>query len=159
MLNELAAAIVCMSGTDPVAVAIREARDSFNRAIAQKDHEAIAGILAEDVILVTGTDSDLLSGRAVQVAVWREDFKDDGRLVYVRSPDCVSLSPILPIALETGTWRGAPQAGGDDYLGGSYVAKWRLAGGRWILEAEIFATMNCGGGLCPGTTASSNESP
>jgi ketosteroid isomerase-like protein len=149
MLNALAAAIVCLTGSDPVAVAVREARDSFNRAIAQRDHEAIAGILDEDVILVTGTDSDLISGRAAQVEIWREDFKDDARLVYVRTPDCVSLSPILPIALETGAWRGAPQSGGDDHLGGGYVAKWRLVDDRWILEAEIFATMDCGGGLCP----------
>jgi hypothetical protein len=149
MLIAMAAAMVCLTGTDPAAVAVREARDSFNRAIAQRDHEAIAGILAEDVILVTGSDSELVRGRATQVEIWREDFKDDLRLVYVRKPDCVYLSPLLPIALETGTWRGAPQERGDDHVGGSYVAKWRLIGHRWMLEAEIFATMDCGGRLCP----------
>lgn len=149
MPDALAAAIVCLAGSDPAAVAIREARDSFNRAIAQRDHEAISEILDEDVILVTGTDSDLISGRAAQVEIWRKDFENDARLVYVRTPDCVSLSPVSPVALETGAWRGAPQAGGGDHLGGSYVAKWRLTGHRWMLEAEIFATMDCGGRLCP----------
>ncbi len=149
MLIELAAAALCASADDAAAARIRAARDAFNRAIADKNVEAIAGVLADDVILVTGTDSDIFNGRAAQVDLWRSDFERPERLIYVRSPECVSLSPLYPIAVETGAWHGAPEKGGADYVGGIYTAKWRNVENRWTLEAETFATMNCGGALCP----------
>lgn len=149
MLIEVAAALACATATDPAAAAVRAARASFNRAIEREDLEAIASTLAEDVILVTGTDSDVINGRKAQLDTWRNDFHDDARLIYVRTPDCVSPSPLLPIVLETGSWRGSRQAGGDDFVGGTYAAKWRLIDNRWVLEAETFVTTTCNGGLCP----------
>ncbi len=146
---ELAAAATCAFADDSAAAPVRAARDAFNRAIAEKNVEAIAGVLADDVILVSGTDSDIFTGRAAQVDLWRSNFEGKDRLVYVRTPECVSLSPLYPIATETGTWRGAPEKGGGDFVGGTYAAKWRFVENRWTLEAETFATMNCGGALCP----------
>lgn len=149
MFIELAAAAICAFADDSTAAPIRAARDAFNLAIAEKDVEAIAEVLADDVILVTGTDSDIFAGRAAQVDLWRSDFERPERLIYVRTPECVLLSPLYPIATETGSWRGAPKKGGDDYVGGIYTAKWRFVENRWTIEAETFATMNCGGALCP----------
>lgn len=149
MFMEIAAAALCAAAGDSAAAQIAAARDAFNRAIAEKDAEAIAGVLADRVLLVTGTDSEVVVGRAAQVDLWRTDFERPDRLVYVRTPECVSMSPLYPIAAETGAWRGAPEKGGDDHVGGIYAAKWRRVEDRWRLEAETFATMSCGGALCP----------
>lgn len=136
-------------GEDTTAAdAIRAARSAFNRAIAEKDIEPIRSVLAENTVLVAGTDSAVISGRDAQLAVWQQDFGDPDRLVYVRTPGKVTLSPLHPIAMEAGAWRGAPAGNETDFIGGSYTAKWRLIDGRWQIEAETYMTASCGGALC-----------
>ena len=135
------------SETTP-ADAIRAARAGFNKAIAEGDLAAIKMILAENTVLVAGTDSSVIAGRADQLAVWSQDFADPARLVYVRTPDKVTLSPTHPLAMESGSWRGAPAGSDQDFIGGTYSAKWRRIDGRWQLEAEIYMTASCGGALC-----------
>ncbi len=44
-------------------LAIRLRRASFNRALADADLAAIGPILAQDVVMVTGTDSGVITGR------------------------------------------------------------------------------------------------
>ncbi len=130
-------------------VAIQHARDAFNRAIAAKDAGAIRAVLSQDVILVAGTDSSTIIGRDAQVAVWQGDFAADHREVYTRAPTCVSVSPLAPIALEIGTWRGVNTRPQHDEVAGVYSAKWRRTTDGWQLEAEIFSTESCSGSDCP----------
>jgi ketosteroid isomerase-like protein len=141
--------IACTAADNRDVTAIHQARDAFNRAIAVKDAGAIRAVLVKDVILVTGTDSSTIVGRDAQVAVWQEDFDADDRAVYVRTPTCVSLSPLAPIALEIGTWRGVDTRPQHDEAAGAYTAKWRRTADGWQLEAEIFATQSCSGSYCP----------
>ena len=147
----LAAAIgAAAPGCDskPVATEIEQQRDRFNEAIRTADLEAIASVLADDVILVAGTHSDQFVGREAQLAVWRQDFEQgDVRLIYVRTPTCITGSTITPMAMETGRWRGEDLNG--NYAAGRYTAKWRLIKGAWQLEAEVFMTEQCGGESCP----------
>jgi ketosteroid isomerase-like protein len=119
------------------AAPIAERRQAFNTAIRDADLTAIEAVLAPDVVLVTGTDSDLFQGREAQLAVWRADFekKADDRMVYVRTSKCVERSDLAPIALEHGHWRGEGPAG--TFAAGRYTAKWRLEG-EWRIEAEVF---------------------
>lgn len=105
-------------------------------------------MLAADVVLVAGTHSDRFFGRTEQLGIWREDFeRNPDRLVYVRTPACIRLSPVGPMASERGTWRGENDSG--EYAAGSYTAKWRKIEGDWRLEAEIYMTEACGGAACP----------
>lgn len=135
-------------GAGPVVEAITEQRTAFNEAIAAGDLPAVEAVLAEDVVLVAGTHSDLFTGREAQLGIWQQDF-DSGaqRLVYVRTTQCITPSDLLPMAMETGTWRGENQAG--DFASGTYSAKWRLIDDAWRLEAEVFMTEDCGGSACP----------
>lgn len=101
---------------DDQARAIEAQRQSFNRAIEETDLDTIAALLAEDVVLITGTDSDVYSGRQVQVDLWRSDFESNERLVYVRTPECIQVSQRFPSAaagaasMRTGVrvWSRAP---------------------------------------------------
>jgi len=128
---------------------IRTRRAAFNRAIADGDAAAIAPILARDCVMVTGTDSAVIAGRNAQLKVWQREFaarkSGSGGLVYVRTPAAVTVSPVEPIALEEGTWQGteaqANGASGAPAASGVYSAKWREAGGSWVIEAEIFVTL------------------
>ena len=140
----------CISDGDVVATqSVRSQRLAFNQAIANKDIKAIENVLHENVLLITGTDSDLFNGINAQLAIWRDDFSNVDRAVYVRTPQCVRVSAVAPVALEYGTWRGEKETTTEDFAAGSYAAKWREQNGRWRLESEIFSTEACGGGFCP----------
>ena len=128
---------------------VQDQRQLFNAAIADKDIQAIESVLHDEVILITGTDSDVYTGKATQLAIWSSDFSKPDRAVYVRTPACIRVSPVLPVALEYGTWRGEKPDSAGSFAAGSYAAKWRIVDGLWRLESEIFATEDCGGDFCP----------
>lgn len=148
-LMMVAAVTVCAGANDAAGQSIVNARAEFNRAIAERDIGAVSAALAETALLVTGTDSIRFAGRQVQVELWKDEFADEKRLIYRRTPDCVTVSKLYPIALESGSWRGAPVEGDGSYVGGRYAAKWRLIEDRWVIESETYLTTECGGALCP----------
>jgi ketosteroid isomerase-like protein len=121
-------------------LAIRSRRAAFNRAIAQGDVQAIGPILARDCVMLTGTDSAVISGRLAQVKVWRREFAAPRRDVYVRTPEAFDVSAIAPIAMEHGSWT-AEAPTGECTATGTYAAKWREVAGEWVIEAEVFVTM------------------
>lgn len=127
--------------TNSPELAIRARRATFNRAIAEGDAATIGPILARDCIMVTGTDSAVIAGRNAQVKVWNREFAAPNRLIYDRKPATITASPVEPIALEQGEWRGHEKATGAFAASGIYTAKWRDAAGQWVIEAEIFVTL------------------
>jgi ketosteroid isomerase-like protein len=124
-------------------LAIRMARAGFNRALAHKDLDAIAQVLTRDCVLVTGTDSAVLNGRKAQLIAWKREFASgpETRTLYTRTPDTILPSPTQPIAMEHGQWQGVGAASGQMVASGTYSAKWRLHGGQWCIEAEIYLTL------------------
>jgi ketosteroid isomerase-like protein len=129
-------------------LAIRARRAAFNRAIVDGDAQAIGPILARDCVMITGTDSAVIAGRNAQVKVWQREFAapkgasaPSSRLIYERIPDTITVSPVEPIALEQGEWRGVASESGALAASGVYSAKWREVGREWVIEAEIFVTL------------------
>ncbi|HEX7874314.1 MAG TPA: DUF4440 domain-containing protein [Sphingobium sp.] len=122
-------------------IAIRLQRAAFNRALADADIAAIGPILSKNAMLVTGTDSALLSGRTAQLQTWKREFAASERMIYTRSPDRIEASPIEPIAMEYGHWEGVNTSTGQAVASGTYAAKWRETGGGWVIEAEIYLTL------------------
>lgn len=121
-------------------LAIRLRRAAFNRALADADLAAIGPLLAQDAVLVAGTDSAVLSGRKAQLLAWKREFAAHDRTVYTRLPQAIEVSPLVPIALEHGSWEGTSLSG-RSLASGTYAAKWREMGGAWVIEAEIFLTL------------------
>lgn len=124
-----------------VELAIRARRAAFNRAIADGDVAAIGAILGRDAIMVTGSDSAVVSGRNAQLKVWRREFASPARVVYARTPVSVAASRVEPVALEHGRWQGIELATGRAIASGDYSAKWREVLGEWVIVAEIYATL------------------
>ena len=116
-------------------------RAAFNRALAQGDLSAIGPLLAPDMVMVTGTDSAVISGRKAQLRVWQREFASGTRTTYVRTPDTIQVSAIEPIAFEHGHWLGLSGTGAPPVASGSYTAKWRMVGSEWVIEAEIYLTL------------------
>lgn len=122
-------------------LAIRLRRASFNRALADADLAAIGPILAQDVVMVTGTDSGVIAGRKAQLMAWKREFAAPDRSIYTRTPDTILVSPVEPIAFEHGQWQGVAAASGILIASGAYTAKWRQRGSEWLIEAELYLTL------------------
>ena len=122
-------------------LAIRAARSAFNTALASADLEAIRPLLAPSAVLVTGSDSALISGRQAQLATWKQAFRASDRILYTRLPDQVIASSIEPIAFEHGHWTGVSVTTGRELASGIYTAKWRQFGVEWRIEAELYLTL------------------
>ncbi len=112
-------------------------------------------MLADDAILVSGTESHVIRGKAAQVELWEKSFSNANRTIYKRTPSSITLSPIFPLALEVGTWRGGKVDSPGDWAAGSYTAKWRRVNGTWKLEVETYMTTACGGSFCQGAALGS----
>ncbi|MCJ2186595.1 YybH family protein [Novosphingobium beihaiensis] len=122
-------------------IAIRTRRAAFNRAIADGDVAAISPLLGRDVVMVTGSDSAIVSGRNAQLKAWRREFASPARVVYTRTPVSVAVSRVEPVALEQGHWKGLEASSGRAMAAGDYSAKWREVLGEWVIVAEIYATL------------------
>lgn len=127
--------------TDSTDLAIRMRRASFNRALADKDLAAIGTILAPGAILITGSDSAVISGRKAQGLVWKREFAAPEPTTYVRTPETVEASSIEPIALEHGRWHATSARADIPLASGRYSAKWRRIGTTWMIEAELYLTL------------------
>ncbi|CAD7340577.1 nuclear transport factor 2 family protein [Sphingomonadales bacterium 56] len=122
-------------------LAIRMQRAAFNRALADMDLSTIGPLLSSGAILVTGSDSGVITGRRAQLMAWKREFASPQRIVYVRMPTCITVSPIEPIAMEQGEWKGVAADTQEPAASGIYSAKWRKLRGEWLIEAEIFVTL------------------
>lgn len=116
-------------------------RAAFNRALAEADLSAIGPLLAVDCVLVAGTDSAILSGRKAQLQAWKREFVQAGRTIYTRMPDTITVSPLIPVALELGQWQGIVADTGALLASGTFAAKWRETHTGWVIEAEIYVTL------------------
>jgi len=125
----------------PHDLAIRLRRAAFNAAIENGDLDAIAALLARDAVLVTGTSSTVITGRKAQLQVWRREFAAPDRAIYTRTPETILLSEVEPAASEHGRWQCVAAAGGSHVASGSYAAKWRRTEEQWVVEAEIYLTL------------------
>jgi ketosteroid isomerase-like protein len=115
-------------------------RAAFNRALGAADINAIAPLLAQNAVLVTGSDSAVIAGRKAQILAWKREFAVADRTVYTRLPDRIEASAVEPVALEYGHWQGITESG-RPLASGTYCAKWRKIGADWVIEAEIFVTL------------------
>ncbi|WP_221796232.1 nuclear transport factor 2 family protein [Aquisediminimonas sediminicola] len=120
---------------------IRLRRAAFNRALADADLNAIGPLLAQNAVLVTGTDSAVISGRKAQLLAWKREFTAPARTIYTRTPETVTTSSVEPIALEHGRWQGVTAGTDQSVASGTYTAKWRNIDADWVIEAEIYLTL------------------
>jgi ketosteroid isomerase-like protein len=125
---------------------IRLARERFNQAIAEKDVAAIRSLLAPTYHIVTGRSAQN-HGAEEEGDRWAEVFRQDASAIYRRTPREIRVNEAWGIAEELGNWKGGYTVeNAAVQASGVYAAKWqRAADGDWVLQAEVFTTMECSG--------------
>ncbi len=118
--------------------AIRAKRKLTNRLIAAHDAARLRPHLTDDMMLIVG-DGALILGADAVVAAFAAQFADPGFVAYVRTTDTVQIATDGGRAAETGCWVGTWK--GDVAMGGTYMAAWRQSRGQWLLERELYVTL------------------
>ena len=125
---------------------IRDARERFNQAIANKAAILIKNFLAPTYHIVTGRSAQN-HGAAEEAKRWSDVFQQDATAIYRRTPREIRVNEAWGIAEELGDWKGSYTA--ENVLvqaSGVYAAKWQRAeNGEWVLQVEVFTTMECSG--------------
>lgn len=129
---------------------IRVAREKFNLAIANKDTETIRALLAPRYHIVTGR-SDQFHGADEEAKRWANVFESDPTAIYIRTTREVTINEAWGLAEELGNWRGEYTLKGKlVHASGVYSAKWqRTQNGDWVLQAEVFTTIEFDEGCVP----------
>lgn len=134
--------------------AIRELRGAQNRAIRERDLDAITEVMEEGIQVTSGIGIHV-TGRDAYRRAFETEFRALDDIVYVRRPSEVVVSDVPTglaesIAWESGEWTGSwtgPE--GLVSMTGSYAAMWRKRDGRWRINTELFASLSCEGEGCP----------
>ena len=125
---------------------IRAVRERFNEAIANHDAESIGAFLAPNYHIVTGR-SDQFHGAEEEPLRWASVFEKDSSVIYRRTSREIRVNEDWGLAEELGDWSGSYSVeDGTVHASGVYAAKWQRAGnGEWLIQAEVFTTLNCDG--------------
>ncbi|MDT0594795.1 nuclear transport factor 2 family protein [Glaciecola petra] len=124
----------------PESAKITAQRMAFNQAIVDTDIKTMDKILTSDVILITGTESVVFSGKQAQLSLWEDDAKENGdaKTICDRVAQCIQVTSDEKMAMESGQWLCSNS--GELTYKGIYSAKWRQIDGLWQIEAETFMT-------------------
>ena len=128
-------------------MSIRDARERFNEAIKRQDIEAIVSFFLPDYHIVTGR-SDQVHGVENEARHLTRLFADDPTFVCHRSTREVRVNTEWGLAEELGNWRCNYTADSESIeSSGTYAAKWqRTTHAQWLLQSEVFTTLQCQGG-------------
>lgn len=129
---------------------IRNMRERFNKAIKEKDAATIRALLAPTYHIVTGR-SDQFHGADEEAARWESVFQSDPTAIYVRMTCEITINERWGIAEELGNWQGSYTLNKNLVsASGVYSAKWqRTQRGDWVLQAEVFTTIEFDEGCVP----------
>ena len=119
-------------------VAIRAKRKLTNRLIAAHAAARLRPHMADDMLLIVG-DGSLIRGADAVVAAFASQFADPGFVAYERTTETVALADDGLRAAETGRWVGRWTGGIE--VSGVYMAAWRAIHGQWVLERELYVTL------------------
>ncbi len=124
---------------------IRALRAESNRAIAE--HDALRAVdSCLSTVHVSVGDGQPMIGRDAVRAAFERSFADSTFLTYERTPSNIQMGESGVTASESGTWQGKwNKPDGVMTMSGTYLAVWRKMAGRWQLQSELFATLNCTG--------------
>ena len=120
--------------------AIRARRRLTNKLIAAHDAGRLRPFLDPQVKVIAG-DGALITGAEAVIAAFEAQFRDPGFLAYERTPGSVELDQAGDRAAETGRWVGSWRTA---RMAGAYMAAWRKVTGQWVIESEMFVTLEEG---------------
>ena len=124
---------------------IRAVRATSNRAIAERDLDALVATWSED-FQATISSGAAVSSRAEMRALFAKAFEDPQLLGYLCTPSRIEVSQGGTFAAESGEWTGRwAMDDGEKVVRGSYLAQWQRRDGAWQIRAEVFVALSCEG--------------
>ena len=120
--------------------AIRARRRLTNKLIAAHEAGRLRPFLDPQVKVIAG-DGALITGAEAVIAAFEAQFSDPAFVTYVRTPETIELDQGGLRAAETGRWVGTWR---QARMAGAYMATWRTVTGQWLIEAEMFVTLEGG---------------
>lgn len=124
---------------------IKLQRKASNQAIKNRDADTFVSFFDQDYIIMYGSSTKTLSLDA-EIQSIQTLFSEFPDVNYVREPNEINISNVLPLAMEHGTWRGGQDT--DTTYSGRYTAAWRKVEGTWKIHNELFVTLQCEGSNC-----------
>src|ERR1700744_1140151 len=115
---------------------IKTSRAASNAAIARHDVDGISKYWLPDFVQTIGRGSSL-TGKDTIIGSWKQLFRTNPAVFYVRKPVQITIGDNGLMAWETGTW----EAKNSYSKGGNYSAMWRKMDGEWKLQAELFVSL------------------
>lgn len=125
-------------GQDTEVTQILAQREASNQALRAFDEDLNASFSTEDALLTTGAGK-LLSGKKELMRYIGES--SGPRMYWVRTPDEVIVNPKTNLAWETGTWKGYYEDSEESVVGGKYSAQWTKTSGTWLIQSQLFVTL------------------
>jgi ketosteroid isomerase-like protein len=125
---------------------IRSARHAFNQAIREKDVDAIEHFFAPEYHIITGR-SQQSHGIEAERDLWQSIFDSDPGFYCQRDIRELRINSDWGLAEELGNWNCYFTGQGQPvHASGVYAAKWqRNTDHQWLIQSEVFTTMNCVG--------------
>ena len=118
--------------------AVRAKRKLTNRLIAAHEAERLRPHFTEDIVVIVG-DGELIQGRDLVIAAFAAQFADPAFETYMRTTDTVQIAARGGRAAESGRW--VARLGNGAEMSGVYMAAWRESRGQWLLERELYITL------------------
>jgi ketosteroid isomerase-like protein len=134
----LLAALLAFKQTDYKADVeiIKASRAASNSAIAKHDVDGIAKYWLPDFVQTIGRGITTI-GKDSIASAWKQLFKTNKTVTYVRTPVTITVGDNGIMAWETGNW----VAKNSYSKGGNYSAMWRKTDGVWKLQTELFVSL------------------
>jgi len=138
--------ISCGTDTSDQKKMIAGNRVSFNIAIANYDTSEMVKYWTEDIIVITSRNARFV-GKDQYERFLAKEFRSKTDVAYVRTPHEIEVFSAWDMAAETGRWLGTWKNGDENIeVAGTYYAKWKKIGDRWLISAEVYTALKCSGG-------------
>jgi ketosteroid isomerase-like protein len=116
-------------------VTIKSDRAASNNAIKKHDINGIAKYWLNDFVQVIGRGT-YQTGKDAIIASWKDLFRSNPQVSYIRNPEEVIISDNDTMAWERGKWIGIHSYS----KGGNYAAMWIKRNDIWMLKAELYVS-------------------
>lgn len=113
-------------------------REASNQALRAFNEELNNTFMTDEVLITTGAGT-LLSGKSA-LREYIHNAKGP-KMYWIRTPDEVLVNPKTNLAWETGTWKGYYKDSDEPVVGGKYSAQWTKASGTWLIQSQLFVTL------------------
>ena len=125
---------------------IRAARQASNEALRKQDADAMVAIYAPEYHIITGSSRQSHGVEAERKGL-AELFAADPEFYCQRDIRELRINGDWGLAEELGDWNCFYSAQGQPtHASGVYAAKWQRAeGGEWLIQSEVFTTLECKG--------------